>query len=70
MVIRSLNPIHGTDVYVRDGEDERRLVKEVKRHIEGATRVKVRATGDAVRVIPKTFALGVITDLKVFAVPK
>ena len=41
------------------------------RHIEGATRVKVRATaGDAVRVIPKTYALGVITDLKVFAVPK
>ena len=43
---------------------------EYKRHIEGATRVKVRVTGDAVRVIPKTFALGVITDLKVFAVPK
>ena len=69
VVIHSLDPIRGTDIYVRDGEDEWRLVKEVKRYIEGATRIKVRATGDAVRVIPKTYALGVITKVEVFAVP-
>ena len=69
VVIHSLDPIRGTDIYVRDGEDEWRLIKEVKRYIEGATRIKVRATGDAVRVIPKTYALGVITKVEVFAVP-
>ena len=42
----------------------------LERHIEGATRIKVRATGDAVRVIPKTHALGVITKVEVFAVPE
>ena len=70
VVIHSLDPIRGTDIYVRDGRDEWRLVKEIKGHIEGATRIKLRATGDAVRVIPKTDALGVITKVEVFAVPE
>ena len=70
VVIHSLDPIRGTDIYVREGEDEWRIAKEVKRYIEGATRISLRATGDAVRVIPKTDALGVITKVEVFAVPE
>ena len=70
MVIHSLDPIRGTDIYVRDGEDNWRIAKEVKRSIKGATRISLRATGDAVRVIPKTDALGVITKVEVFAVPE
>ena len=72
VVIHSLNPIRGTDIYVRDGEDEWRLVKEVKGYIEGETPtpINVRATGDAVRVIPKTDALGAITKVEAFAVPE
>ena len=70
VVIHSLDPIRGTDIYVRGGEDEWRLIKEVKKHIEGATRIKVRTTGDALRVIPKTHTLGVITKVEVFAVPE
>ncbi len=70
VVIHSLDPIRGTDIYVRDGEDNWRIAKEVKRSIKGATRISLRATGDAVRVIPKTDALGVITKVEVFAVPE
>lgn len=70
VVIHSLDPIRGTDIYVRDGEDEWTLVKEIKTYIEGATRIKLRGIGDAVRVIPKTYALGVITKVEVFAVPE
>ena len=69
VVIHSLDSIRGTDIYIRDGEDEWKLVKEIKTHIEGATRIKLRGIGDAVRVIPKTYALGVITKVEVFAVP-
>ena len=70
VVIHSLDSIRGTDIYVREKEDRWRLVKEIKTMIDGATRINVRATGDAVRVVPKTDALGVITDVEVFAVPK
>ena len=70
VVIHSLDPIRGTDIYVRDGEDEWTLVKEIKTYIEGATQIKLRGIGDAVRVIPKTYALGVITKVEVFAVPE
>ena len=70
VVIHSLDSIRGTDIYVREKEDRWRLVKEIKTMIDGATRINVRATGDAGRVVPKTDALGVITDVEVFAVPK
>ena len=50
--------------------DRWKLVKEIKTMIEGEVRINVRATGDAVRVIPKTDALGVITKVEVFVVPK
>ena len=70
VVIHSLDPIRGTDIYVREKEDSWKLVKEIKTAIEGATWINVRATGDAVRVIPKTLALGVITKVEVFAVQK
>ena len=70
VVIHSLDPIRGTDIYVREQEDKWRLVREIKTMIEGVTRINIRATGDAVRVIPKTDALGVITDVEVFVVPQ
>ena len=70
VVIHSLDPIRGTDIYVRDGEGDWKLIKELKRYIEGTVPIKLRATGDVVRVIPKTYALGVITKVEVFAVPK
>ena len=70
VVIHSLDPIRGTDIYVREKEDSWKLVKEIKTMIDGATRITVRATGDAVRVIPKTDALGVITKVEIFVVPK
>lgn len=70
VVIHSLDPIRGTDIYVREKEDRWKRVKEIKTVIGGATRINVRATGDAVRVIPKTDALGVITKVEVFAVQK
>ena len=70
VVIHSLDPIRGTDIYVREKEDRWRLVKEIKTMIEGATRINIRGAGDAVRVIPKTDALGVITDVEVFVVPE
>ena len=70
VVIHSLYPIRGTDIYAREKEDSWKLVKEIKTVIEGATRINVRATGDAVRVIPKTLALGVITKVEVFTVQK
>ena len=70
VVIRSLNHIRGTDIYARAGEDEWSLIKEVKSHIKGATRINLRATGDAVRVIPKAYALSVITKVEVFPVPE
>ena len=70
VVIHSLDPIRGTDIYVRDREGDWKLVKEIKRYIEGTVPIKLRAAGDAVRVIPKTYALGVITKVEVFAVPK
>ena len=70
VVIHSLDPIRGTDIYVRDGEDNWRIAKQVKRSIKGATRINLRATGDAVRVIPKTDTLGVITKVEVLAVPE
>jgi hypothetical protein len=70
VVIHSLDPIRGTDIYVHEKEDEWKLVKQVKRRIHSATRINIRATGDAVCVIPKTDALGVITDVEVFAVRK
>ena len=70
VVIHSLDPIRGTDIYVREAEDRWKLVKEIKTMIEGEVRINVRATGDAVRVIPKTDALGVITKVEVFVVPK
>ena len=70
VVIHSLDPIRGTDIYVREQEDKWRLVKEIKTMIEGATRINIRGTGDAVRVIPKTDSLGVITDVEVFVVPQ
>ena len=70
VVIHSIDPIRGTDIYVREKEDRWLLVKEIKEMIEGVTRINVRATGNAVRVIPKTDALGVITNVEVFVVPK
>lgn len=70
MVVHSIEPIRGTDIYVRDSEDEWTLVKEVKKYIEGAARINARATGDAVRVIPKKYVLGVITKVEVFVVPE
>ena len=70
VVIHSLDPIRGTDIYVRDGKGDWKLAKEIKRYIEGTVPIKLRAAGDAVRVIPKTYALGVITKVEVFAVPK
>ena len=70
VVIHSLDPIRGTDIYVRDGEGDWKLIKEIKRYIEGTVPIKLRAAGDAVRVIPKTYALGVITKVEVFAVPE
>ena len=70
VVIHSIDPIRGTDIYVREKEDKWLLVKEIKEMIEGMTRINVRATGNAVRVIPKTDALGVITNVEVFVVPK
>ena len=70
VVIHSLDPIRGTDIYVREAEDRWKLVKEIKTMIEGEVRINVRATGDAVRVIPKTDAQGVITNVEVFVVPK
>ena len=70
VVIHSLDPIRGTDIYVREKEDKWRLVKEIKTMIDGTTRINVRAAGDAVRVIPKTHALGVITKVEVFAAQK
>ena len=70
VVIHLLDPIRRTDIYVRDGEDKWGIAKEVKRYIESTTRINLRANGDAVRVIPKTYALGVITKVEVFAVPE
>lgn len=70
VVIHSLDPLRGTDIYVREKEGEWRLVKEIKRTIHSGTRINIRATGDAVLVIPKTDALGVITGVEVFAVRK
>lgn len=70
VIIHSIDPIRGTDIYVREKEDEWLLVKEIKEMIKGVTRINVRATGNAVRVIPKTDALGVITNVEVFVVPK
>lgn len=70
VVIHSLDPIRGTDIYVRDGEGDWTLVTEIKRYIKGTVPIKLRAAGDAVRVIPKTYALGVITKVEVFAVPE
>ena len=70
VAIHSLDPIRGTDIYVREKEDKWLLVKEIKEMIKGVTRINVRATGNAVRVIPKTDALGVITNVEVFVVPK
>ena len=55
---------------MRDSEDEWTLVKEVKKYIEGVARINVRATGDAARMILKTYALGIITKVEVFAVPE
>ncbi|MDE0042733.1 MAG: hypothetical protein OXT74_11905 [Candidatus Poribacteria bacterium] len=69
VVIHSLDPIRGTDIYVREGEDEWKHVKQIKGLIHGRTPINIRAAGDAVRVIPKTAALGVITNVEVFAVP-
>lgn len=70
VIIHSLDPIRGTDIYVREKADEWKLVKQIKRRIHGETRINIRATGDAVRVIPKTDALGVITGVEIFAVRK
>ncbi len=70
IVIHTLDPIRGTDIYVRDGTDRWTLVKEVKMHIQGETAIKLFATGNAVRVVPKTLDFGVIKNLEVFAVPE
>lgn len=70
VAIHSLDPIRGTDIYVREGEDEWKHVKQIKGLIHGRTPINIRAAGDAVRVIPKTHALGVITNVEVYAVPK
>ena len=70
VVIHSLDRLRGTDVYVREGGDDWKLVKQIKGIISGVAPVSVRATGDAVRVVPKTDALGVITDVEVFGIPK
>ncbi|MDE0040716.1 MAG: hypothetical protein OXT74_01660 [Candidatus Poribacteria bacterium] len=68
VVIHSIDPIRGTDIYVREKEDIWRLVKEVKSMIDGTTRIDVKAFGDAVRVVPKTELMGVITNVEVFTV--
>ena len=70
VIIHSLDPLRGTDIYVREREDTWRHIKEMKVMDAGLTRINVRATGNAVRVIPKTDALGVITNVEVFVVPK
>ncbi len=70
VIIHSLDPLRETDIYVRERVDSWKHVKEMKAMDAGPTRIIVRASGDAVRVIPKTYALGVITNVEVFAVPK
>ena len=70
VIIHSRDPLRGTDIYVRERVDSWKHVKERKVMDAGPTLINVRATGDAVRVIPKTYALGVIIDVDVFAVPK
>lgn len=35
VVINSLDPIRGTDIYVREGEDKWRLVREIKVKLRG-----------------------------------
>lgn len=70
VIVHSRDPLRGTDIYVRERVDSWKHVKERKVMDAGPTRINVRATGDAVRVIPKTHAPGVITDVDVFAVPR
>ena len=70
VIVHSRYPLRGMDIYVRESVDAWKHVKERKFMDAGPTRINVRATGDAVRVIPKTYALGVITDVDVFAVPR
>lgn len=70
VIVHSREPLRGMDIYVRERVDSWKHVKERKVMDAGPTRINVRATGDAVRVIPKTHVLGVIIDVDVFAVPK
>ena len=70
VVIHSIDRMRNTDIYVRTGEDRWVHVKQFKGWIEGVTSVDIRAEGDAVRVIPKTHALGLIKKVEVFALPK
>ena len=70
IIVHSLDRIRNTDVYVRSGEDGWVHTKQIKGWIEGAATVDIRARGDAVRVIPKTYVMRVIKDIEVFAVPK
>ena len=66
-IIHSFDPISDTDIYVRDGEDEWKLFKEIKRH-RGGHPNQLASTREAVRVIPKTYANGVTTMIQVYAV--
>ena len=70
VVIHSIDRMRNTDIYVRTGEDRWVHVKQFKGWIEGVTSVDIRVEGDAVRVIPKTHALGLIKKVEVFALPK
>lgn len=70
VIVHSRDPLRGMDIYVRERVDSWKHLKERQVMDAGPTRINVRATGDAVRVIPKTEALGVIIDVDVFAVPK
>lgn len=65
----ALDPLRKTDIFVRDGEDNWRHVKQIMRRVDGTVRVNFRAVGDMVRIVPRSNAFGVISKVDVFVLP-